>query len=280
VYFQYNEYGVKADEETRLNAEKFANKVIESQPESADSYYLMGKIERIRGSASKAIKYFKKAYNINPDNADVLLFLGNAYGVHAGRTSIAKKMYKRLFETDPLTPVNYAVLGIFQMVEGQLDDSLSSIQKYSDVAGDDIWQNLYKAYIYAWQKRRDEVFELVEKMVKQESLGRIHDIHAEWCLFFKYALQGEKKKALETITEDVKSYFWNDPEFMWLGVCNYALIDEKEEALNWVEHIIDRGWINYPFLSERAPFLENIRGEPRFKKLMERVKHEWENFEV
>jgi len=27
-------------------------------------------------------------------------------------------------------------------------------------------------------------------------------------------------------------------------------------------------------------FIENIRGEPRFKKLMERVKHEWENFEV
>ncbi len=26
--------------------------------------------------------------------------------------------------------------------------------------------------------------------------------------------------------------------------------------------------------------LENIRGEERFKKLMERVKHEWENFEV
>ena len=33
-------------------------------------------------------------------------------------------------------------------------------------------------------------------------------------------------------------------------------------------------------LAEKDPFLENIRGEPRFKKLMERVKHEWENFEV
>ncbi len=28
------------------------------------------------------------------------------------------------------------------------------------------------------------------------------------------------------------------------------------------------------------PFLENIRGEERFKKLMERVKYEWENFEI
>ena len=60
----------------------------------------------------------------------------------------------------------------------------------------------------------------------------------------------------------------------------YALINEKEEAFKWLEHAINRGFINYPFLNEYDPFLENIRGEERFKKLMERVKYEWENFEV
>ena len=28
-----------------------------------------------------------------------------------------------------------------------------------------------------------------------------------------------------------------------------------------------------------VPFLDNIRGEEHFKKLMERVKYEWEHFE-
>jgi hypothetical protein len=50
--------------------------------------------------------------------------------------------------------------------------------------------------------------------------------------------------------------------------------------LDLLEHSIGGGLINYPFLNEFDPFLENIRGEPRFKKLMQRVKHEWENFEV
>jgi hypothetical protein len=31
---------------------------------------------------------------------------------------------------------------------------------------------------------------------------------------------------------------------------------------------------------EKDPWLESIRGEERFKKLMERVKQEWEEFEV
>jgi hypothetical protein len=39
-------------------------------------------------------------------------------------------------------------------------------------------------------------------------------------------------------------------------------------------------FLNFPFLSKHNPLLANIRGEPRFKALMERVKREWENFEV
>ncbi|MFC2166091.1 hypothetical protein ACFLT2_13980, partial [Acidobacteriota bacterium] len=60
----------------------------------------------------------------------------------------------------------------------------------------------------------------------------------------------------------------------------FALLDERNVAMDWLEHAVNRGFINYPLLSEHDPFLVNIRGEPRFKKLMERVKHEWENFEV
>ena len=55
---------------------------------------------------------------------------------------------------------------------------------------------------------------------------------------------------------------------------------EKEESLNWLEHVINKGLINYPLFNEIDPVLDNICGEERFKKLMERVKKEWENFEV
>jgi hypothetical protein len=42
----------------------------------------------------------------------------------------------------------------------------------------------------------------------------------------------------------------------------------KDKAFAWLENAVDRGFINYPFISEYDPFLEKIRGEPRFKKLM------------
>jgi len=36
----------------------------------------------------------------------------------------------------------------------------------------------------------------------------------------------------------------------------------------------------YAFLNNYDPFLVKLRGEERFKKLMDRVKYEWEHFEA
>ncbi len=58
------------------------------------------------------------------------------------------------------------------------------------------------------------------------------------------------------------------------------MIDEKERALDWLERDVDLGMINYPLMNELDPFLKNIRGEERFRKLMARVKKEWDEFQV
>ena len=210
----------------------------------------------------------------------MLLFLGNAYGIHAGKTSLAEPMFNRLIESDPLSPLNYGVQCIFQIAAGQLENAIDSCQKFSDLSNNELYVNLFSSVVYAMQKKYNKAIQMAENVSALKFHSKIHDIFIDWCTFLKHALQGDIKDARNTITEEVTTYFWNDPEYMWLGVWSYALVDEKEEALKWLEHIIDRGFINYPFLSERAPFIEKLRNEPLYKKLMKRVKHEWEYFGV
>jgi hypothetical protein len=95
-----------------------------------------------------------------------------------------------------------------------------------------------------------------------------------------YALQGKKEEALNQITKDLLELVHHDCEWATTLIESYTIIGEREKALDLLEHSISGGLINYPFLNEYDPFLENIRYEPRFKKLMERVKREWESFEV
>jgi len=104
--------------------------------------------------------------------------------------------------------------------------------------------------------------------------------YAKLGLILKCAIKGNSEKAFLEMTPDFQENIQRDLiDTQWVASI-FSLMNEKDEALKWLENAIDKGFINYPFLNEYDSFLENIRGEERFKKLMERVKYEWENFEV
>jgi hypothetical protein len=82
------------------------------------------------------------------------------------------------------------------------------------------------------------------------------------------------------VNEEMKAVAARDITFSWLTAIGYAILQERKQALDWLEVAVNLGFINYPFLSELDPFLETIRGEERFRKLMEKVKRDWEKFEI
>jgi hypothetical protein len=59
----------------------------------------------------------------------------------------------------------------------------------------------------------------------------------------------------------------------------YALVEEKEQAIDWVEQAVRQGFINYPFLSESGTCVSRLRGYPRFDELLLKVKNAWEQFD-
>jgi hypothetical protein len=89
----------------------------------------------------------------------------------------------------------------------------------------------------------------------------------------------DRERAFGEMTPDFQKTCKRDPEWSYYVALMLSLLDAKAEALDWLENAVNRGFLNYPTL-ERVEFLGNIRGEERFKKLMERTKYEWEHFEV
>ena len=98
-------------------------------------------------------------------------------------------------------------------------------------------------------------------------------------IVFRHALDGDKQKALDSITDTFLSHVRSDPQLSWLLAECYALLDEQDEAVTLLENAMRGGLINYPFVAERNPFLKHLRGNPRFEALLERIKHEWETFQ-
>jgi serine/threonine protein kinase/cytochrome c-type biogenesis protein CcmH/NrfG len=280
VYLNTYEFSIDQSEPILKKAEECANKILELDPDSPGSYYLLGRIERFRGSVLKAMGFFKKALAIDPKHHGSLSWLSLGYAWQAGKPSEAEKLARQLIEFDPMISFNHSILGFALWMEGKLDQAISSFERAERLEPESIIPTFWIVIISVWKKDTKKAFDMVDHLVQEESTDMMRATFTKFLIAFKHAWKGKTEEALSAMTDDLKVFAWNDPDFPWLWAGFYALVDERDEALRWLEHSILGGFINYPILNEKDPFLENIRSEPRFKKLLERVKQEWENFEV
>jgi serine/threonine protein kinase/Flp pilus assembly protein TadD len=277
VDWSYINSGFKAPKEYEhylQKAEDCAAKLIAANPDSAQGYFLRGMAYNKRGRQQEAVQELKHALVRDPHHANSLFFLALLYQF-AGKGSAVRPLIETLLLVDPLNAWAYVMPGWTDYMDGDLQAALGPCRKAYEMAPEGPLPWLY-AILLAGNQRLDESFEIINLMQEEKPENK----HARQALFLKNALQGRKEDALQTITPELIAWARWDELWPWAMAAGYALIEEKDEAIDWLEHAASRGFIHFPFLSEHDPFLENLRGEERFKKLMKKVKHDWEHFEV
>jgi hypothetical protein len=73
-------------------------------------------------------------------------------------------------------------------------------------------------------------------------------------------------------------FLWTDADSPCFAASWFAQVGDCEYALEWLERLVDRGSFNYAMLAQGDPLLENVRGDPRFDRLLDRIRPVWENF--
>ena len=270
VHLQRYEWGFSTN---LASAEAFTKKVRSLQPESAIGYNLLGRLERFRGSILEAAKYFESALAVDPNHVNSWLFLGLVYALHLGKPSRARPLLTKVVEVDPLTPFSLLIFGLLQWTEGKLDAALATARKVLKLEPEATAAWLLIVYVLASQKKYSEVTSAVAEMAKQGQRDPFTEVSA----FFERGLHQKTASETTVLSEETRSFLWNDPESRWFVAGSYALHNNKDEALRWLEHTVKRDWINYPLL-KNDPLMENVRGEPRYQELMAVVKEKWENF--
>ncbi|MEE8603830.1 MAG: protein kinase [Candidatus Aminicenantaceae bacterium] len=275
AYWLYVNAGIKPGEQYIQKTEECVNKIFALGPDSSHGYFLKGAIQVHKGNMQEAVGDIKRALSFDSNNADAMLQLARVYA-SCGQISAATLLVKKLLEIDPLNTIVYSLPGYLEILDGNFENAPESYQKMSLMDPHNPVSLLFYAWSLTFADRMEEAYALIDQLSKNAP----GTVYASLGLFTKYALQGKKKEALKAVTAKLKIAA-KGVEYLSRDMAHgYALIDEKEKALDWLENAIDRGFIAYPFLNDFDPFLENIRGEERFKKLMERVKYEWETFEV
>ena len=277
IYWQHVNVGIvpvsQYDDYLR-KAEACAAKVFALNPYSSKGHGLRGAIRHNRADSSGAARDYKQALLLDPSDPEALLWLGYHYGA-SGRPELARALMDRLQQVDPLTSVNLTVYGMVAMFDGNYPEALTWTQRAVAIDPANPTSRMMHALILAANGRRDEGVALLDAVARDTTpmaWGRLAPAMA--C-----ALRGERAELLRIMTPELQAAAKWDEIFAWWAADCFALVNERDAAIDFIECAVVSGFINAPWLAEHEPFLANLRDEPRFGQLMERVRSAWEAFE-
>jgi TolB-like protein/predicted Ser/Thr protein kinase len=274
-YLNLSYLDIQKSSENIIKADDYLARALAKDPALPEAHALTGIIEsQIKGNQREAIRHFRIALAANPEEPIALCYLAKTYLMFIGRISAAIPLHEKLKEVDPQNWGNKTIPGDMEFYSGRYDKAVDSWgAAFRANPQDPAYSYAYSlALIYAG--RQEEAFSLIDK--NATSTPNYYLTMAS--VLLKAALQGDRQKVAVIMTQDFLSVCRRDCGISHIAAVSVALLGEKKQALDWLQNAVDRGFWNYPFL-EKDPLLKNLRGESRFKTILEQARKEWESIE-
>jgi TolB-like protein/Tfp pilus assembly protein PilF len=274
AYFQFVNAGIDPDEKHLDKALELIDKVLAINPYSSEAHFLKGGIHEHKGEIKESFLSRKRALELDPDDPEAMIMMAFLH-IIIGKTDKAKPFTKHAITIDPLNPLVHTGEWWVYLVEGKYVKMLEACHNMYNIDKENVLSIWAYGQALVYNNRIEEATRLFDVTFAKYP-------NDTWSLIGKalrHAMYNEKQEALKFITKKVRKAAELDHVVAWWLAQIHSIIGEKDKAINYLERAT-RENINYPLFSEIDPLLENIRGEKRFKDLMEKVKYRWQNFEV
>jgi serine/threonine protein kinase len=278
AYFQYVNIGaaIGREEEIIQKSESCVDKIFALEPESPRGYLVRAPVQLARGDIHGCGRSLRRVLQAFPQEIVALQLYTHVLGWLGGKPHAAEPVAARLVDVDPLNPMSLLMNAMVPLFAGRFSEAVESARRMFELDPvTPVWRaNYVMALSYA--RRFDEAEELTEAVAAQPD----SDIGTWWMGLLRAAWRADRAEVLRLADGPFQQVAAWDAEVPWALASAHAAVGAKDEALLWLDRAIERGMINYPFLSEHDWYLDSIRGEARFGQAMERAKREWDRLEV
>ena len=267
------EYGMDDEGKALQRAEEFMTELEQRSTDSAATYYLRGKIARIKGDHVAVYRNSRRAVELDPNNASALVNLVSSAALQLGRPERVDDDVDRMLALDPFNPLALLVAGHHAMVSRNNQVALDRFQKAIELEPDFIHARVIgSAFVHSWQGLRERAIEELESLTQNASREPLIDM----ARLLVCALRSDREGLTRALSEAAAERVWVDPEAPYFMSSALALAGDAENALSWLERAMACGWYNFPLFAEIDPHFACLREDPRFQRLLDRVRGLWE----
>ncbi len=269
IYWSWVNVLIRPDERWLDEAEDLVRRALAIDADHYLAIYVRGIIAGLRGRREQAVADLHRAHLRRPGDANVLAEIGRFFPL-SGLESLSYA--EAGIRIDPLTPLSWLAMSNRHYVAGEHDKAVPAARRAMEVTPGSSPVHVFCAWEIAGSGLHGEALGVLSRM------GTDLDGTAPGALarFLAHALQGDEARAVAQFTPDMEHAFSLVEAYCWLLTDGYALLGRRDDALRWLARGIDRGLLCHPFLARTNPFLESLRGDQRFQKLMDRLQPRWE----
>ncbi len=213
----------------------------------------------------QGIAEFERAIELNPNYATARHWLSNTPLVACGDFDRAIVEGKRSVELDPLSMINNADLGNTYFYGRRYDEAVSALKKAIEIDPRSHLAHYYLGEILQKKGQADAAITEYEKAVELND-----DPQALALLGQAYARSGNRNDA-----EEILARLAEEAKTRYVSAYNMALmflaLGEKGNALDALERAYSEGAGNDIYCIRVDPMLDELRGDPRFEALAEKI---------
>jgi TolB-like protein/Flp pilus assembly protein TadD len=263
-YLLLPNYGGTSTQESITQARPAVTKALELDDSLAEAHASASLLDTLDLHLERAIQELERAIQLKPNYATAHHWLGLNY-MSLGHFDQAIAEGKRALELDPLSLIINADFGWIYFNAHRYDEAEAQLRKTLEMDA-----NFFLAHFYLGcvLKLKGHIAQAIPEFQKAFDLN--HDLYALAMLGQTYACNGqteEARKVLAQLNEEAKSRY----------VAPYALaltllgLGEKERALAELERAYQTHDTNYLFVIKTDPLLDDLRGDPRFELLVQKI---------
>jgi len=244
-------FKMSAKEASQLAVES-AQKAIQIDPESPEAYMVLGRINaRTDLDVESARKNFEKAYQMAPNNADIVNLYGDFLTL-TGDFSNALKIEARAVELDPLAAVHHSDMAFLYLILNRNEQALESARTAKSLApeswdrSDSLIMSLLRLSKY------DQAIEAIEEA--ESKPGAIPEYASIWWAMLYYC-KNDRESLRRILVERQESAKINRMMYPTITAFYITWLEGVEAAIPLLQVAYDNrdqvlGWPEYFYLPE------------------------------